>query len=129
MTRSKEMALAFYLLALAAGAAIGVTVDRWVLRERLVNEWSNPRAMRGKLANDLKLDATQRVQLDSILDSRNRRFEELMAPTRPLLDSVTVNARKQIRDLLTPEQKTVYDEMQREREEARRQERRQRGRT
>jgi hypothetical protein len=106
------MALAFY-------------VDRWVLRERLVNEWANPRAMRGKLANDLKLDATQRVRLDSILDARNRRFEELMAPMRPVLDSVSVNARKQIRDLLTPEQQTVYDQLQREREEARRQEKRQ----
>lgn len=125
MMRTKGMALAFYLLAIGAGAAIGVTVDRWVLRERLVNDWANPRAMRVKLANDLKLDATQRVQLDSILDARNRRFDELMAPTRPLLDSVTVNARKQIRDLLTPEQQTVYDQMQREREEARRQEKRQ----
>ncbi|MCE9602527.1 MAG: hypothetical protein K8S21_10020 [Gemmatimonadetes bacterium] len=125
MTRTKGMALAFYLLAIAAGAAIGVTVDRWVLRERLVNEWANPRAMRGKLASDLKLDATQRVRLDSILDARNRRFDELMAPMRPVLDSVSVNARKQIRDLLTPEQQTVYDQMQREREEARRQEKRQ----
>ncbi len=124
MTRTKGMALAFYALAIAAGAAIGVTVDRWVLRERLVNEWANPRAMRAKLASDLELDATQRVRLDSILDARNRRFDELMAPTRPLLDSVSVNARKQIRDLLTPEQQTVYDQMQREREEARRQEKR-----
>lgn len=125
MTRTKGMALAFYVLAMAAGAAIGVTVDRWVLRERLVNEWANPRAMRVKLANDLELDATQRVRLDSILDIRNQRFDELMAPTRPLLDSVTVSARKQIRDLLTPEQQTVYDKMQREREDARRQEKRQ----
>lgn len=125
MTRTKEMTLAFYLVAMAAGAAVGVTVDRWVLRERLVHEWANPRAMRAKLASDLKLDATQRVRLDSILDARNRRFDELMAPTRPLLDSVSVNARKQIRDLLTPEQQTIYDQMQREREESRRQEKRQ----
>ena len=124
MTRTKGMALAFYIVAMAAGAAVGVTVDRWVLRERLVNEWADPRAMRTKLADDLKLDATQRVRLDSILDARNRRFEELMAPTRPLLDSVSVDARRQIRELLTPEQQTTYDKMQREREEARRQEKR-----
>lgn len=125
MTRTKGMALAFYLVAVVAGAAAGVTVDRWVLRERLVSEWADPRAMRRKLANDLELDATQRVRLDSILDARNRRYEELMAPTRPLLDSVTVNARKQIRELLTSEQQTIYDQMQREREESRRQEKRQ----
>lgn len=125
MKRTKGMALSFYMVAVAAGAAAGVTLDRWVLRERLVNEWADPRAMRAKLANDLKLDATQRVRLDSILDARNRRFDELMAPTRPLLDSVTVNARRQIRELLTSEQRIIYDQMQREREEARRQEKKQ----
>ena len=125
MNRTKVMALTFYLVAMLAGAAVGVTVDRWVLRERLVHEWANPRAMRAKLASDLKLDATQRVRLDSILDTRNRRFDELMAPTRPLLDSVSVSARKQIRDLLTPEQQSIYDQMQRRREESRRQEKKQ----
>lgn len=123
MTRTKGMALAFYLLAIAAGAAAGVTVDRWMLRERLVNEWADPRAMRTKLADDLKMTATQRAQLDTILDTRNRRFDELMAPMRPRLDSVTVNARQQIRDLLTPEQQTVYDQMRREREAQRQKER------
>jgi Spy/CpxP family protein refolding chaperone len=122
MTRTKGMAMAFYLMAMAAGAAIGVTMDRWVLRERLVNEWADPRAMRTKLADDLKLDAAQRAQLDSILDTRNRRYDELMAPTRPALDSVSANARRQIRDLLPPEQQTVYDQMQREREAQRQQE-------
>ncbi|MBX7119015.1 MAG: hypothetical protein K1X31_08455 [Gemmatimonadaceae bacterium] len=116
MTRTKGMALAFYLLAMAAGAAIGVTVDRWMLRERLEREWADPRAMREKLATDLGMDATQRARLDSILDTRNRRFDELMTPMRPRLDSVTVAARQQIRDLLTPEQQTIYDRLRRERE-------------
>ena len=125
MTRTKGMALTFYLMAVAAGAAIGVTVDRWVLRERLVNEWADPRAMRGKLANDLKLDEGQRARLDTILDTRNRRFDSLMAPTRPMLDSVSAEARQQIRELLTPEQQTIYDQMRREREAQRQQERKQ----
>ncbi len=125
MTRTKGMAVAFYLAAIAAGAAIGVAVDRWALRERMVTEWSDPRVGRAKLANDLKLDAAQRARLDSILDSRNRRYDELMAPLRPALDSVGASARQQIRDLLTPEQQTVYDQMQRERDAARRQEKKQ----
>lgn len=122
MTRTKGMALVLYLLAIAAGAAAGVTVDRWILRERLVSEWADPRAMRTKLADDLKMTPEQRAQLDSILDTRNRRYDELMAPMRPMLDSVTVSARQQIRELLTPEQQTVYDQMQREREAQRQQE-------
>jgi Spy/CpxP family protein refolding chaperone len=122
MTRTKGMALALYLLAIAAGAAAGVTVDRWILRERLVSEWADPRAMRTKLADDLKMTPAQRAQLDTILDTRNRRYDELMDPMRPRLDSVTASARQQIRELLTPEQQTVYDQMQREREAQRQQE-------
>jgi Spy/CpxP family protein refolding chaperone len=122
MTRTKGMALVLYLLAIAAGAAAGVTVDRWVLRERLVSEWADPRAMRTKLANDLKMTPEQRAQLDTILDTRNRRYDELMDPMRPRLDSLTVSARQQIRELLTPEQQTVYDQVQREREAQRQQE-------
>jgi hypothetical protein len=125
MTRTKGWALAFYLGAVAAGAAVGVTVDRWMLRERLVNQWDDPRAMRVRLADELHLDASQRAALDTILDTRNKRYDELMAPMRPRLDSVSVLARQQIRDLLTPEQRSAYDQMQREREAARRQEKKQ----
>ncbi len=122
MTRTKGMAVGLYLLAIAAGAAAGVTVDRWMLRERLVSEWADPRAMRTKLANDLKMSADQRTKLDTILDTRNMRFDELMAPMRQQLDSLTASARQQIRELLTPEQQTIYDQLQREREAQRQQE-------
>lgn len=125
MTRTKGLALAFYLGAVAVGAAAGITVDRWVLREHLVNQWDDPRAMRVRLADELKLDASQRAKLDTILDTRNARYDELMAPMRPRLDSVSVLARERIRDLLTPEQRTAYDQMQREREAARAKEKKQ----
>ena len=125
MTRTKGMAVGLYLLAIAAGAAAGVTVDRWMLRERLVSEWADPRAMRTKLANDLKMSADQRIKLDTILDTRNMRFDELMAPMRQQLDSLTASARQQIRELLTPEQQTIYDQLQREREAQRQQEKKQ----
>ena len=81
--------------------------------------------MRVRLANELKLDASQRAKLDTILDTRNARYDDLMAPMRPRLDSVSVLARQQIRDLLTPEQRTAYDQMQREREAARAKEKKQ----
>lgn len=124
MNRTKGLAVAFYLAAIVAGAAIGVTVDRYVLRERLVRQWDDPRATRTRLADALQLDQVQRAALDSIVDTRNRNYSALMDPMRPRLDSVSSNARDQIRLLLTPEQQTVYDQMQRERDNARRQEKR-----
>lgn len=125
MTRTKRLALAFYVGAVLAGAAIGVTIDRWFFRESLVREWNNPRAARARFADELGLDATQRTALDTILDRRNARYEELMAPVRPQQDSLQAAARSQIRQLLTPEQLAIYDKMQAEREAARRQEKKQ----
>lgn len=124
MTRTKGLALATYLVAIVAGAAVGVTVDRFVLRERLVRQWDDPRAMRTRLADELGLDAAQRAALDTILDTRNRDYDALMVPMRPRLDSVSTHAREQIRLLLTTEQQAIYDQMQRERDNARRQEKR-----
>ncbi len=119
MTRTKRLALAFYVGAVAAGAAGGITVDRWILRERLVNRWEDPRAARDEFASRLGMDATQRVALDTILDDRNRQIDALMAPVEPQADSIHVATRQKIRSLLTPEQQATYDEMQREREAAR----------
>lgn len=81
--------------------------------------------MRARLADDLGLNDMQRAQLDSVLDDRNRVNDSLMAPVRPSLDSLGAATRQRIRQLLTPEQQATYDQMLREREEARRQEKRQ----
>jgi Spy/CpxP family protein refolding chaperone len=125
MRRTNGYAVAFFIAALLAGAAIGAAADRAVLRERMQREWGDVRAMRARLADDLSMDASQRARLDSILDDRNRQVDSLMAPVRPQLDSLGAAARQRIRQLLTPEQQATYDQMQREREEARRQEKRQ----
>jgi Spy/CpxP family protein refolding chaperone len=124
MRRTNGYAVAFFVAAFIAGAAAGAAADRALLRERMERDWGNPRAMRARLADDLGLDATQRAQLDTILDGRNRQVDSVMAPVRPQLDSLGAAARQRIRQLLTPEQQATYDQMQREREEARRQEKR-----
>ncbi len=125
MRRTNGYAVAFFFAVFLAGAAAGAAADRALLRERMEREWGDVRAMRARLADDLGMDATQRIQLDSILDDRNRQVDSVMAPVRPKLDSLGAAARQRIRQLLTPEQQATYDQMQREREEARRQEKRQ----
>lgn len=104
---------------------MGIVTDRALQRERLERQWSDVRAMRDRLADDLGMDVTQRAQLDTILDERNRQVDSVMSPVRPSLDSLGAAARQRIRQLLTSEQQATYDQMQREREEARRQEKRQ----
>jgi len=121
MRRTNGLALAFFVAAFAAGAAGGIVTDRWLDRERPTDQ----RAMRARLADDLKMSADQRNQLDSLLDDRNRQYDTLMAPVRPALDSLSTATRQRLRLLLTPEQQATYDQMLRERDEARRQEKRQ----
>lgn len=125
MRRTNGYAVAFFIAAFIAGAAAGAAADRALLRERMEREWGDVRAMRARLADDLGMDASQRATLDSILDDRNRQVDSVMGPVRPKLDSLGSAARQRIRQLLTPEQQATYDQMQREREEARRQEKRQ----
>jgi Spy/CpxP family protein refolding chaperone len=125
MRRTNGYAIAFFIAVFAAGAAAGVVTDRRLQRERMEQQWNDPRAMRTRLADDLSMDATQRAQLDTILDERNRQSEVLMSPVRPQLDSLGAQTRQRIRQLLTSEQQATYDQMLREREDARRQEKRQ----
>ncbi len=118
MTRSKSLALAFYLGAALAGAAIGVSVDRLVVQGRI--KWWDQRAMRARLFDQLNLTPEQRDSAGKILDERNRKQDSILVPVKPSLDSASVEARARLSQLLTSEQKAIYDQMQREREQAQR---------
>lgn len=111
MTRTKELALAFYLAAAVAGVAVGVAVDR-----TLLSSTTRPtgRAMRDRFASDLKLSAEQRTAVDNILDARSRAESILVVPIRPQLDSVRAEARLKITSILTPDQQRVYEQMRRD---------------
>jgi apolipoprotein N-acyltransferase len=98
MTRTKGLALAFYLAAAVAGVAIGVAADR-MFRPAIATR-ATVRMMRDRFANDLKLTAAQRAAV--------------VVPIRPQLDSVRADARGKISALLTPEQLRVYEQMQRD---------------
>jgi Spy/CpxP family protein refolding chaperone len=111
MTRSKSIALTFYLGAALAGAAVGVSVDRLVVRAQ--PRWYNGREMRTRFFDDLHLTAAQRDSANVILDERNRTDSILRTPVRPATDSVNTRAQQRLLQLLTPEQKSIYDQMQR----------------
>ncbi len=122
MRRINGLALASFIAVFAAGAAVGVVGDRYAQRGQVMRQWGDQRAMRARLADDLGMSAEQRASMDSLLDDRNRQYESLMAPVRPTLDSLGAATRQRLRQLLTPEQQATYDQIQREREDARRRE-------
>lgn len=118
MTRPKSVALALLLGALLVGGLLGFTADRLVLREKSCENWDQ-RRLRTRLAEDLALTERQRMAVDSILDLRNRRINEVVAPVRPQMDSLMGEARDDIRTLLTPAQRTKFEEKVRDSDRAR----------
>ena len=106
MQQSKNLAIAFLLGAVIVGGALGFTADRVMLRDRIVRE---PGRM--KLADRLQLDQAQRAKLDSILDDRHRRWQLVMAPVQPTLDSIKLRSRDDIRLMLTPTQRAEFEKV------------------
>ncbi len=112
MHRSKALVVGFYAGALIIGGALGVAADRLVVGEWLDGRTRDVRASRDRLAVELKLSEAQRAGLDSIFDGARRADSILVAPIRPVRDSLWVAARSQLRAMLTPEQQMIYDKMQ-----------------
>jgi|RhiMethySRZTD1v2_1073278.scaffolds.fasta_scaffold06211_14 hypothetical protein len=107
MQQSKNLAITFLLGAVIVGGALGFTADRVMLRDRMDHRESG----REKLANRLLLDATQRARLDSILDDRHRKWQVVMAPVQPSLDSIKERARDEIKLMLTPTQRAEFEKV------------------
>ena len=107
MQPSKNLAIPFLLGAVIVGGALGFTADRVMLRDRIARRETG----RALLADRLQLDSTQRARLDSILDDRHRRWELVMAPGRPALDSIKLRARDEIRLMLNPTQRTEFEKV------------------
>jgi Spy/CpxP family protein refolding chaperone len=115
MQRSKSYALLFLLAAFVAGAAIGVTVDRFYTRG---HDHRTPHSGLDRMAKELDLTAAQRAQFDSIMTRRRTQMRELFKPLRPQLDSVqkigkaiSDSTHEQLKRVLTPEQGKKLDAM------------------
>jgi uncharacterized membrane protein len=118
MTRAKSLALAFYLGAALAGAAIGVSVDRAFFR---MPQGGDQRSARSRFFRQLHLTSAQRDSATVIYDERDNRLKALMdsnkavlAPWRAQSDSVFADARRRLSMLLTPDQKAIYDQIRRD---------------
>ncbi len=107
MQPSKNLALAFLMGAVIVGGALGFTIDRVMMRDRLTQSVAG----RARLADRLQLDAAQRASLDSILDDRHRRYSIIMATVTPALDSVKARARDDIRRILNETQRAEFEKL------------------
>ena len=118
MQRSKSLALMFLLGTLLVGGALGFTVDRMVVGERMCARERT--SWRDELAADLELTPAQRAAMDSILDKRHEDMSKVFATIRPQLDSLRNGARAQIASRLNDAQRARMQDFIRRKEEERR---------
>jgi Spy/CpxP family protein refolding chaperone len=72
-----------------------------------------------RLTRELNLSDAQVQQLGQLIDGSIKRYSELQAQVEPQYRAVGEETRKQIRQILTPEQATKFDELVRRWEERR----------
>jgi Spy/CpxP family protein refolding chaperone len=110
-----------YLGAALAGAAIALAADRAMGPK---DRGPAGRSSRTWFFDQLKLTPAQRDSATVIIDDRDKKFKALMDtrkaildPLRASQDSIDAEWRQRLTQLLTSEQKAIYEQMQQARRE------------
>lgn len=111
MQRSKLIAVLFYLGAVVIGAALGIAVDRKVVRDWMDRRAQDQGKARQTFAQRLNLTPAQQAAADSIFGAARKADSVLMAPIAQQADSVFKAARAEFRLRLTAEQQKAYEDM------------------
>jgi Spy/CpxP family protein refolding chaperone len=108
------------LVTLAAGAAGGIAIDRWLVTAQTSQErpHGESRGRSGgrettieKFADELGLTAEQRSLIAPILVDTRARMSEVFDRVRPEYEVVVDSARARIEEILTPEQVRMYRQL------------------
>ncbi len=111
MNDSKNLAMMFLLGAFITGGALGFTADKYMNRDKVCLTNTSNAAYTAIMAQRLNLTDTQRKTINDILDVRNQQMRVVMNPVRPRLDSLRLNAREQMRHILSEEQRGEFEEL------------------
>ena len=118
------------LLTLVLGMSLGILLDALVLGRDDVQSGHNQsrgektERFKAKLENELGLTPDQMQELDTILASNREKADAFWKQSRESYNELRKDFRQAIRDILTPEQQTQYDEMVRKHDERRKKEKR-----
>ena len=120
MQRTKQQALMFLLGALLVGGVLGFSAERVLGHDpRREASWYHREGM----YDDLQLTREQRVAIDSVLDERNCQIRAAMARVKPQTDSIRAAGQDQMLRILTPEQRTRFEQRRAEIDAKKKQER------
>lgn len=112
MRQSRNLAMMFLLGAFLTGGVLGFSANRYMYRDQVCTtkaRGGSETALVDVLGQRLGLDSAQSRAVDGILDERAVQLRAVMAPLKPKVDSIKLNAREQIRRVLRPEQIPEFD--------------------
>lgn len=106
--------IAFSLLILFCGAAIGSAVTLNVVWKRFVEGFQRPEEISGRVLNRMKwtleLTHEQEKQISEIFREHERTIRELRMEYQPLIHAEMDSLQEELKDILTPEQIEIWDE-------------------
>jgi Spy/CpxP family protein refolding chaperone len=127
----RTLAVVFVVLVVIAGIAAGVAIDRvWLLGGPPGGPPGGPHGgpphggPRGRppverffeeLTSELNLTAQQRDAIARVLDDAQRDARAIMEASRPALDAARDKTRARVLEVLTPEQRAKYEELEKKR--------------
>ncbi|MDB4951811.1 MAG: hypothetical protein JWM27_4460 [Gemmatimonadetes bacterium] len=124
-TGPRTLAALLMLVVWLLGGVAGVALDRLVLRpeppRRRAERHTPESAHRFSryLAGELGLSGRQEAQVDSILVIRQAQTRALATELHPRFEAVAVQARADVERVLTPEQRTKYQQLRERRKKER----------
>ena len=114
MRRPRAVAAVLLALTFATGALAGMAVE-----EGLGLDWfdflDEDARREEALLDGIRLSGTQREQVEEILDRQEDRMEEYWGQRLPELQGIAALSYDEIRAVLTPDQRAVFDRRLRER--------------
>ena len=113
-----------YLIAIfVLGVVVGLLGERLIERRwgREHESWKERRAkVVDRFSRELNLTPEQRDQLARILDETGQRYQTLHEQVRNQYNEIRQSGRQRIREILTPEQRTRFEEIAKKLDEERR---------
>ena len=113
-----------YLVAIfVLGVVVGLLGERLIERRwgREHESWKERRAkVVDRFSRELNLTPEQRDQLARILDETGQRYQTLHEQVRIQYNEIRQSGRQRIREILTPEQRTRFEEIVKKLDEERR---------
>ena len=104
-------------LACLAGLLVGAAGGWWAGRDLFPRRWGweqRYEKMLERFGVELKLTPEQKEQVKVLLEAKRRKMEALRTEIRPRREEIRQSTQAEIRKLLSPEQQTKFDRMEKE---------------